>query len=81
MLRSGNARCLGTRSVSSYEVSDGASARKVDAMSKDPVCGMMIDEATAEATSEYQGRVYYFCTRACKTRFDQDPGRYIGNDR
>ena len=50
-------------------------------MVKDPVCGMMIDEKTAAGTSEYNGQVYYFCAGVCKTRFDQDPGRYIGNDR
>jgi YHS domain-containing protein len=46
-------------------------------MVKDPVCGMMIDEKTAAATSEYQGRTIYFCAAICKTKFDQDPGRYM----
>ena len=36
-------------------------------MVKDPVCGMMIDEKTAAATSEYQGRTIYFCAAICKT--------------
>jgi YHS domain-containing protein len=48
---------------------------------KDPVCGMMIDEKTAAATSEYQGQTYYFCARVCKQRFDQNPQAYIGRDR
>ena len=50
-------------------------------MSKDPVCGMMIDEKTAAGTSEYQGQIYYFCAQSCKDRFDQNPERYIGRDR
>ena len=50
-------------------------------MVKDPVCGMMIDEATAAGKSEYQGQTYYFCAEICKTKFDSDPKRYAGNDR
>jgi Cu+-exporting ATPase len=50
-------------------------------MVKDPVCGMMIDEKTAAAKSEYQGQTYYFCMEMCKTKFDSDPGRYVGNDK
>lgn len=49
-------------------------------MVKDPVCGMMIDEKTAAGTSEYQGRVYYFCAESCKEQFDQNPEKYQGRD-
>lgn len=44
----------------------------------DPVCGMEVDPATATATSEYQGKTYYFCAVGCKNRFDKDPQSYIG---
>lgn len=40
---------------------------------KDPVCGMDVDEATAPAKSEYQGKTYYFCCEACKGKFDRKP--------
>jgi Cu+-exporting ATPase len=46
-------------------------------MAKDPVCGMTIDEKTAKGQSEYKGQTYYFCAAICKTRFDQDPARYV----
>ena len=46
-------------------------------MEKDPVCGMDVDEASAAATSEYNGQTYYFCAQSCKERFDQSPERYI----
>jgi YHS domain-containing protein len=46
-------------------------------MVKDPVCGMMIDEKTAKGQSEYQGQTYYFCAVICKTKFDQDPAKYV----
>jgi YHS domain-containing protein len=45
-------------------------------MAKDPVCGMMVDEKTAAAKSEYQGKTYYFCAVACKKKFDADPARF-----
>jgi YHS domain-containing protein len=49
---------------------------RTEAMVKDPVCGMTIDENTAAGKSEYNGQTYYFCAPICKTRFDQDPARY-----
>jgi YHS domain-containing protein len=39
-------------------------------MSKDPVCGMMVDEKRAAATAVYQGTTYYFCGQSCKRAFD-----------
>ncbi|MEO8193216.1 MAG: YHS domain-containing protein [Gemmatimonadales bacterium] len=44
---------------------------------KDPVCDMMIDDQTAAATSEYEGRRYYFCSNGCKTTFDENPKEYV----
>lgn len=47
-------------------------------MAIDPVCKMTVDEATAAATSEYEGKMYYFCAPGCKVAFDADPQRYLG---
>ncbi len=49
-------------------------------MAIDPVCGMEVDEKTAAATSEYQGKTYYFCAPGCKTSFDKDPEKYLKGD-
>ncbi len=46
-------------------------------MAIDPVCKMEVDENTAAATSEYQGKKYYFCSRGCKQAFDQNPEKYL----
>ena len=46
-------------------------------MTKDPVCGMMVDEEKAVATSEYKGGTYYFCAPGCKTAFDKEPEKYL----
>ena len=45
----------------------------------DPVCKMTIESEKAVATSEYDGQTIYFCAKACKTAFDKDPQRYLGN--
>ena len=47
-------------------------------MSKDPVCGMMVDEKRAVATAVYQGTTYYFCAQMCKRTFEQAPEKYVG---
>lgn len=43
----------------------------------DPVCGMMVDIATAHYMSEYEGRLYYFCAAGCKLAFDKAPQTYL----
>ena len=43
----------------------------------DPVCGMTVEIATAHFTSEYNGKIYYFCAAGCKRSFDKEPGKYV----
>jgi YHS domain-containing protein len=47
-------------------------------MAIDPVCKMEVKEEEAAATSEYQGKTYYFCATGCKIDFDEDPEKYLG---
>lgn len=47
-------------------------------MAMDPVCGMQVDEETAQWTSEYEGKVFYFCAPGCKKSFDEEPMKYLG---
>lgn len=42
----------------------------------DPVCGMRINRADAEASTEYGGRTYYFCVAQCQQKFLSDPDRF-----
>jgi Cu+-exporting ATPase len=44
---------------------------------RDPVCGMSVDVATAYAEA-YGGQTYYFCSENCRQRFDENPTRYSG---
>jgi YHS domain-containing protein len=48
-------------------------------MALDVVCGMDVDEATAEWTTEYKGTTYCFCAPGCKRDFDLDPEKYLGD--
>jgi xanthine dehydrogenase accessory factor len=43
---------------------------------RDPVCGMIVDPASARHRSEVAGMVFYFCCAHCKGTFDNDPTRY-----
>lgn len=51
-------------------------ANSRNAGTKDPVCGMEI-EALASNMLEHDGRVYFFCSDACKSKFKADPEKYI----
>jgi Cu+-exporting ATPase len=56
----------------------GAFSLQMQPAERDPVCGMMVDPATAAASHVHDGRTYYFCCPSCKTRFQGDPQRYLG---
>lgn len=43
----------------------------------DPVCDMKIDDSEATGKSEYNGKTYYFCSKACKIEFDEDPKKFV----
>ena len=45
-------------------------------MERDVVCGMQVDPAKAAATSQHQGKTYYFCSPGCKAKFDANPSQY-----
>ena len=50
------------------------------AMAIDPVCKMTVDESKPAATSEHEGKKYYFCAVGCKKAFDKDPKKYLCGD-
>ena len=46
----------------------------------DPVCGMTVDVAAAEAAGlllEYDGRTYAFCRSGCRRAFVDEPATYV----
>ena len=42
----------------------------------DPVCGMTVSE-TSDIRTDYQGRVYAFCSSRCLDKFRKDPELYL----
>ena len=50
-------------------------------MAIDPVCKMEVDESQEAATSEYKGQKYYFCAVGCKKAFDENPEKYLAEDK
>jgi Cu+-exporting ATPase len=42
---------------------------------KDPVCGMPVTEQS-EQRQEHEGRLYYFCSAHCKTKFNATPAQF-----
>ena len=45
---------------------------------KDPVCGMVVETATAAEHTNHNGQTYYFCGSGCKKKFDLHPEQYLG---
>ena len=43
----------------------------------DPVCGMSVQIPLAAAMSVHRGQFIYFCSEACKKRFDASPEKYF----
>ncbi len=50
--------------------------KKAPTDAQDPVCGMMVEKATAP-TTQYKGKTYYFCSLDDKKDFDKAPATYI----
>lgn len=42
----------------------------------DPVCGKPVSAAEGKS-SVYQGLPYYFCSSACRDKFEASPDRYV----
>jgi YHS domain-containing protein len=51
---------------------------QIEAVQRDPVCGMEVIHAAAAASEPYRGVDYHFCSRDCKDKFVADPSHYVG---
>jgi P-type Cu+ transporter len=43
----------------------------------DPVCGMSVNPDAAAGSYEYNGKIYYFCSRHCLHKFREDPQPFL----
>lgn len=50
---------------------------KENNVTKDPVCGMQVDEKKATAKNSQGGQTYYFCCDGCLNKFKAAPEKYI----
>jgi YHS domain-containing protein len=46
------------------------------ATTNDPVCGMLVDTATAPERIVHGDHMHYFCSAECRSRFQADPRGY-----
>ena len=47
---------------------------------KDPVCAMTVDPATARWKAEHAGKSFWFCGQGCRDRFQTAPAQYVTVD-
>jgi len=84
--RPANAEAIGGGSASAAAVSAAATspstavpaAAAASATAIDPICGMTVKTGTARHTAQHDGTAYYFCCASCRTKFLQEPARYVG---
>jgi Cu+-exporting ATPase len=46
-------------------------------MTIDPVCGMQVDEKTAQWKATHGDRTFYFCSSTCRDKFKANPEKYV----
>lgn len=63
----------------SYGLQDYSDGSPV--FSIDPVCGTKVEESRAAGKTGYAGQMYYFCSRDCQIKFEEDPGLYTGESK
>ena len=63
--------------VDTYLRLETSDTHQAENMVTDPVCGMRVNKAFATAQMTYRGKTYYFCILECRTRFVDNPERYL----
>lgn len=53
-------------------------AAKESSVIRDPVCGMVVDPATAVHFLRHDGEQFYFCSEGCLKKFEAEPAKYLG---
>ena len=54
-----------------------SASNAVPTLSRDPVCGMNVNPATAKYSHEHDGKKYYFCCGGCAEKFKGNPQGYL----
>ena len=56
---------------------NGATAGPASSASRDPVCGMTVDPASAKYHAEHEGVEYHFCSAGCQAKFVAEPAKTL----
>ncbi len=48
-----------------------------DTITRDPVCGMVVDPAAGKPSVEHDGHTFHFCHQGCADKFVADPQSYL----
>src|ERR1700690_3937028 len=59
------------------KVTNDATPAGVSGQTHDPVCGMVVQPASAKNRTEHGGQIYYFCCGGCNAKFIANPGLYL----
>ncbi|MEO9336782.1 heavy metal translocating P-type ATPase [Mesorhizobium sp. SB112] len=57
--------------------SRGSDKALEDAVTRDPVCGMLVDPSAGKPTIIHEGHEYFFCCNSCRDKFVKSPESYI----
>ena len=72
--------CCGAVAANDPQQAGGATApaaSRARMETHDPVCGMVVDPASAKYRAEHDGETYYFCSGGCKSKFLVDPSHFL----
>ena len=69
--------CCGQSHSTSQESADHHRHDPAQGPTVDPVCGMLVDPATARHKIEHDGQTFYFCSERCRAKFAEDPATYV----
>jgi len=75
-----NQYCKDTFEENPEQYKEEAGETEVPTFAIDPICKMDMDIATATLSSEYNGKMYYFCSQYCKNTFDANSEEYKDKD-
>ncbi len=49
----------------------------MDAVIRDPVCGMIVNPNAGKLSATHDGRVFHFCSASCHAKFTKEPTNYL----
>jgi YHS domain-containing protein len=62
--------------VSALAIGQAGKSNTRPEKARDPVCGIMV-EKDPQLAAEYKGKTYYFCSKADKDKFKENPQKYV----